>query len=242
MTNKTVLITGASRGIGQAIANLMIENNYKVIGTATSDAGAHKITDYLQGRGYGVTLDISSQESIKSLQQTLIDNNEHIDVLINNAGITKDNLFLRMSDEQWGSVINTNLNSLFYLAKCFVKPMVKKRYGRIINIGSVVGSMGNAGQCNYSAAKAGLIGFTKSLAQEVASRNISVNAIAPGFIATDMTDSLTDEQKSDIAQKIPANRLGNPNEIAHLALFLASEQAGYINGETIHINGGMYMS
>lgn len=240
LEGKVVLVTGASRGIGKAIATQLQELGATVLGTATSEHGADKISEYL-GAGHGLVLNVTNDESISALFETIKDNHGAIDILVNNAGITRDNLIMRMKDEEWNDIIDTNLSSIFKISKTVLRPMMKKRNGRIINIGSVVGSMGNAGQVNYATAKAGLLGFTKSLAREVASRGITVNTIAPGFIDTDMTQTLTDEQKEGIFSQVPANRLGKPEEIASAVAFLASDAAGYITGETLHVNGGMYM-
>jgi len=237
---KVVLVTGASRGIGKAIASQLKEAGATVIGTATSVSGADKISEYL-GDNNGQVLNVTNDESITTLFEYIKSEHSGIDILVNNAGITKDNLFMRMKDDEWQDIIDTNLSSVFKLSKAVIRTMMKKRNGRIINIGSVVGTMGNAGQVNYATAKAGLLGFTKSLAREVASRGITVNTVAPGFIDTDMTQTLTDEQKEGIFSQVPANRLGKPEEIANAVVFLASEGAAYITGETLHVNGGMYM-
>ncbi len=244
LEGKTVLVTGASRGIGKAIATQLQSLGATVIGTATSVHGAEKISDYLmQGevKGKGFVLNVTDDESIASIFKMIKDEYGAIDILVNNAGITRDNLFMRMKTDEWQDIIDTNLSSVFKISKAVIRPMMKNRTGRIINIGSVVGTMGNAGQVNYATAKAGLIGFTKSLAREVASRGITVNTVSPGFIDTDMTQSLTDEQKEAIFAQVPANRLGKPEEIANAVAFLASESAAYITGETLHVNGGMYM-
>ena len=241
LTGQIVLVTGASRGIGRAIAESFIAQGAFVFGTATSDSGAAAISEYLGENGKGLNLNVTSAESIESVFEQIKELKGEIDILVNNAGITKDNLFMRMKDEEWADVIDTNLTSLFRLSKAVIRGMMKKRSGRIINIGSVVGTMGNAGQTNYAAAKAGLIGFTKSLAREVAARGITVNAVAPGFIATDMTEVLDETQKAAIMNQVPLNRLGTPSEIAATVAFLASPAASYITGETIHVNGGMYM-
>lgn len=242
LENKVALVTGASRGIGKAIALQLLDMGATVIGTATSENGAQAIAEYLGERGAGKVLNVTQQDSIVSTLDAIASEFGSIDILVNNAGITRDNLLMRMKDDEWNDIIQTNLNSIFRLSKAVLRGMMKKRHGRIINIGSVVGITGNAGQANYAAAKAGVIGFSKSLAREVASRGITVNTIAPGFIDTDMTKSLTDEQKQSIFKDIPANRLGKPEEIASVVAFLASDMAGYITGETINVNGGMYMS
>lgn len=240
LEGKVALVTGASRGIGKAIATQLKDLGATVIGTATSEHGAEKISEYL-GKGNGLVLNVTDNDSISTMFETIKANHGAIDVLVNNAGITRDNLIMRMKDDEWNDIIDTNLSSIFKISKAVLRPMMKNRNGRIINIGSVVGSMGNAGQVNYSTAKAGLLGFTKSLAREVASRGITVNTIAPGFIDTDMTQTLTDEQKEGIFSQVPANRLGKPEEIASAVAFLASDAAAYITGETLHVNGGMYM-
>jgi len=240
LEGKVALVTGASRGIGKAIATQLQTLGATVIGTATSEHGADKISEYL-GQGHGLVLNVTDNDSIAALFDNIKANHGSIDVLVNNAGITRDNLFMRMKDDEWQDIIDTNLSSVFKISKAVIRAMMKKRAGRIINIGSVVGTMGNAGQVNYATAKAGLIGFTKSLAREVASRGITVNTVSPGFIDTDMTQTLTDEQKEGIFAQVPANRLGKPEEIANAVAFLASDNAAYITGETLHVNGGMYM-
>ncbi|WP_299806925.1 3-oxoacyl-ACP reductase FabG [uncultured Shewanella sp.] len=241
LTGKVALVTGASRGIGRAVAETLVSAGAVVIGTATSERGAEAIQAYLGDKGHGLVLNVTDADSVKSLFETIKENAGDVDILVNNAGITRDNLLMRMKDDEWQDIVDTNLTSIFRTSKAVMRPMMKKRHGRIINIGSVVGTMGNAGQTNYSAAKAGLIGFTKSLAREVASRQITVNAIAPGFIQTDMTDELTDEQQQAIMSQVPMERLGQAQEIANAVLFLASDSAAYITGETLHVNGGMYM-
>ncbi len=240
-SEKVVLVTGASRGIGKEIAKVFAAGGATVIGTATSENGAGKISEYLGENGKGLVLNVTDSDSIAALFDTIKSDFGGVDILVNNAGITRDNLMMRMKDEEWDDIITTNLNSVFKISKAVLRHMMKKREGRIINIGSVVGSSGNPGQANYCASKAGLLGFTKSLAQEVASRGITVNTVAPGFIQTDMTEELNDEQKDTILSKVPANRLGKPQEIAGAVAFLASDMAAYINGETLHVNGGMYM-
>ncbi|WP_448564295.1 3-oxoacyl-ACP reductase FabG [Thalassotalea ganghwensis] len=240
LDGKVALVTGASRGIGKAIAMQLQSLGATVIGTATSEHGAEKISEYL-GAGNGMMLNVTDDSSIDAMFEQIKAKHGAVDILVNNAGITRDNLFMRMKDSEWQDIIDTNLSSVFKISKAVMRPMMKNRHGRIINIGSVVGTMGNAGQVNYATAKAGLIGFTKSLAREVASRGITVNTVAPGFIDTDMTQTLTDEQKEGIFAQVPANRLGKPEEIANAVAFLASDAAAYITGETLHVNGGMYM-
>ncbi|GGP50164.1 MULTISPECIES: 3-oxoacyl-ACP reductase FabG [Shewanella] len=241
LDGKVALVTGASRGIGRAIAESLQQAGAVVIGTATSEKGAAAIQQYLGDKGFGMVLNVTDTQSVADLYSQIKEKTGEVDILINNAGITRDNLMMRMKDDEWQDIIDTNLTSLFKLSKPVMRSMMKKRFGRIISIGSVVGTMGNAGQVNYSAAKAGLIGFTKSLAREVASRQITVNAIAPGFIQTDMTDELTPEQQQAIMSQVPMERLGQAQEIANAVLFLASDSAAYITGETLHVNGGMYM-
>jgi 3-oxoacyl-[acyl-carrier protein] reductase len=241
LEGKIALVTGASRGIGKAIALQLVEQGATVVGTATSEGGAAKISEYLGDKGKGLVLNVTDTDSIAQLFADLKSDFGTVDILVNNAGITRDNLLMRMKDDEWQSIIDTNLTSVFRLSKAVLRGMMKARNGRIINIGSIVGTMGNAGQVNYAAAKAGLLGFTKSMAREVASRNITVNAVSPGFIDTDMTQELTDEQKEGIFAQVPANRLGKPEEIAAAVGFLASDSAAYITGETLHVNGGMYM-
>jgi len=238
---KVVLVTGASRGIGRAIAESFVARGAKVIGTATSESGAEAISSYLGASGKGFALNVVDAQSIDSVLASIRAEFGEIDILVNNAGITRDNLLMRMKDDEWQYILDTNLTSVFRLSKAVMRAMMKKRFGRIITIGSVVGTMGNAGQANYAAAKAGLIGFSKSLAREVASRGITVNVVAPGFIETDMTRALTDDQRAGILSSVPANRLGDAKEIASAVAFLASDEAGYITGETLHVNGGMYM-
>ena len=241
LEGKVALVTGASRGIGKAIAEQLAALGAKEVGTATSEKGAAAISAYLADKGQGLVLNVTDPESIEHCLTEIKNQFGEIDILINNAGITRDNLLMRMKDDEWFDIIQTNLTSVFRLSKAVLRSMMKKRYGRIVTIGSVVGSMGNAGQTNYAAAKAGVLGFTKSLAREVASRGITVNAVSPGFIDTDMTKELSDEQKEAIFSQVPANRLGQPEEIAATVAFLVSAPAAYITGETIHVNGGMYM-
>ncbi|MBC9129853.1 3-oxoacyl-ACP reductase FabG [Frischella sp. Ac48] len=241
LAGKIALVTGASRGIGRAIAERLVTSGATVIGTATTENGANAISQYLGENGKGFALNVTDEKSIESVIEAVKSQFGDIDILVNNAGITRDNLLMRMKDEEWQDILDTNLTSVFRLSKALMRTMMKKRYGRIVTIGSVVGTMGNAGQANYSAAKAGLIGFSKSLAREVASRGITVNVVAPGFIETDMTRALNDEQRTAILSQVPANRLGDPKEIANAVAFLVSDEASYITGETLHVNGGMYM-
>lgn len=241
LTGKIALVTGASRGIGKAIAQTLVEQGATVIGTATSESGAQAISDYLGENGKGLVLNVTDNDSITEMFAAIKASFGDVDILVNNAGITRDNLLMRMKDSEWDDIIATNLTSVFKLSKAVLRAMMKKRAGRVITIGSVVGSMGNAGQSNYSAAKAGVLGFTRSMAKEVASRGITVNAVAPGFIETDMTRELDEEQRNAILSQVPMNRLGQAEEIAKVVAFLASDDAAYITGETIHINGGMYM-
>ena len=242
MQGKIALVTGATRGIGRAVAEELVSKGAFVIGTATSEKGAERISAYLGEKGKGLVLNVADQASIDAVLEQIKQEFGDIDILVNNAGITRDNLLMRMKDEEWFDILQTNLSSVYHLSKAMLRTMMKKRFGRIINIGSVVGSMGNAGQTNYCAAKAGLIGFSKALAKEVASRGITVNVVAPGFIATDMTDVLSEELKNNLLTQIPTGRLGEPKDIAKAVAFLASEDASYINGTTLHVNGGMYMS
>ena len=242
MQGKIALVTGATRGIGRAVAEELVSKGAFVIGTATSEKGAESISAYLGEKGKGLVLNVADQASIDAVLEQIKQEFGDIDILVNNAGITRDNLLMRMKDEEWFDILQTNLSSVYHLSKAMLRTMMKRRFGRIINIGSVVGSMGNAGQTNYCAAKAGLIGFSKALAKEVASRGITVNVVAPGFIATDMTDVLSEELKNNLLTQIPAGRLGEPKDIAKAVAFLASEDAAYINGTTLHVNGGMYMS
>jgi 3-oxoacyl-[acyl-carrier protein] reductase len=241
MTKSIALVTGTSRGIGKAIAERLAQDGFFVIGTATSDSGAEAISGYLGEQGTGLKLDVASPESVDSVIQKINDDWGVPAVLVNNAGITRDNLLMRMKAEDWDAIINTNLSSVFRMSQAVVRGMMKAKAGRIINIASVVGVTGNAGQSNYAAAKAGMIGFTKALAKEVGSRNITVNTVAPGFIDTDMTRELSDDIKRGLLSGIPLGRLGEADEVAHAVAFLASPRASYITGETLHVNGGMYM-
>ena len=245
LDGKIVLVTGATRGIGKAIALTLGAAGATVIGTATSEAGANNVSKMLDDEkilGKGIVLDVTDNNQISSLDESIKKDFGSVDILVNNAGITRDNILLRMKEDEWQDIINTNLSSVYKMSKSVLRGMIKKRSGRIISITSVVGAMGNAGQSNYAAAKAGIMGFTKSLAREVGVRGITVNAIAPGFIETDMTDSLPEDQKKALASQIPMGRLGSADEIAQAVLFLASENASYITAQTIHINGGMYAS
>ena len=242
---KVVLVTGASRGIGAAIADSLGAEGAIVIGTATSESGAEKISQRLTEKGIqgkGMMLNVTDIDSVTAVLASIQQEYGAPSILVNNAGITKDNLLMRMSEDEWFDVINTNLNAVYRLSKACLRGMMKARWGRIINIGSVVGAMGNAGQANYAATKAGVAGFARALGKEVGSRNITVNTVSPGFIATDMTEVLPEEQKQLMLSAIPAGRLGQPEEIANTVKFLASEGAAYITGENIHVNGGMYMS
>lgn len=241
LEGKVALVTGASRGIGKAIAELFVERGATVIGTATSESGAQAISAYLGNNGKGLALNVTDAESVETVLKSINDEFGAIDILVNNAGITRDNLLMRMKDDEWSDILDTNLTSIFRMSKAVLRGMMKKRNGRIINVGSVVGTMGNAGQANYAAAKAGVIGFTKSMAREVASRGVTVNTVAPGFIETDMTKALNDEQRAATLAQVPAGRLGDPREIASAVAFLASPEGAYITGETLHVNGGMYM-
>jgi len=244
-STKVALVTGASRGIGRAIALDLGEKGFTVIGTATTDGGADNISSYLTENavsGEGMRLDVASDESVSQVMAAIADKYGAPLILVNNAGITKDNLLMRMKDEEWTDVIDTNLNSMYRLCKACVKGMTKARWGRIINISSVVGSSGNAGQSNYAASKAGIEGFSRALAKEIGSRGITVNAVAPGFIETDMTKDLPEKQAEALMASIPLGRLGQPEEIAAMVGFLASDSGAYITGETLHVNGGMYMA
>jgi 3-oxoacyl-[acyl-carrier protein] reductase len=242
MKDKIILITGANRGIGHNILKKIATCGYTVIGTSRSKDGADLITETLKDfMGKGIVMDVTNQESINTSVSQIKDDYGVIYGLVNNAGITNDNLLMRMSDEQWNTVIETNLTSLYRVTKSVVKDMMKARTGRIINIGSIVGMMGNAGQSNYSATKSGLLGFTKSLAREVSSRNINVNAISPGFIDTDMTRALSEEQIEALTKNIPLGRIASPDEVSSVVTFLLSEDSSYITGENINVNGGLYM-
>jgi len=243
LDGKIVLITGASRGIGKAIALTLGEAGATVVGTATTESGADNISKVFADNkisGKGIKLNVTNNEQISSLVKIVNEDFGPIDILINNAGITRDNILLRMKEDEWEDIIETNLSSIYKMSKSVLRGMIKNRSGRIISITSVVGAMGNAGQSNYAASKAGMIGFTKSLAREVGVRNITVNAIAPGFIETDMTDSLPDEQKDALVSQIPMGRLGTADEVAKAVLFLAGDGGSYITGQTLHVNGGMY--
>ena len=244
LEGKITLVTGASRGIGAAICDMLAASGAVVVGTATSEKGAAAITARLQEKGLngeGMVLNVTDAESVAGLLKAMQDKYGAPQILVNNAGITKDNLLMRMSEDEWFDVVNTNLSAVFRLSKSVLRGMMKGRWGRIVNVASIVGQMGNAGQTNYSATKAGVMGFARSLAKEVGSRNITVNSVAPGFIDTDMTAVLPEEQKKAMLDAIPLARLGKPEEIASVVKFLCSDEGGYITGETLHVNGGMYM-
>jgi 3-oxoacyl-[acyl-carrier protein] reductase len=243
LDGKIVLVTGASRGIGQAIAFTLGGAGATVIGTATSENGTDKISKTFSDNnilGKGMKLNVTDNDQITDLLKAVSEEFGSIDILINNAGITRDNILVRMKEEEWDEIINTNLTSIYKMSKAVLRSMIKKKTGRIISITSVVGAMGNAGQTNYAAAKAGIMGFTKSLAREVGIRGITVNAVAPGFIQTDMTDALSEDQKDELAAQIPMGRLGTVNEVAQAVLFLAGDSGAYITAQTLHVNGGMY--
>jgi 3-oxoacyl-[acyl-carrier protein] reductase len=244
MEGKIALVTGASRGIGRAILHELARRGAVVVGTATSQSGAVAIGDELSKaglKGEGLPLNVTDPTQVDGLIEAILTKYGRIDTLVNNAGITRDNLLMRMKDEEWDDIIATNLSSVFRLSRAVLRPMMKARHGRIVSIASVVGVMGNAGQTNYGAAKAGMIGFSKSLAREVGSRNITVNCVAPGFIDTDMTRALPEAQRQALMQHIPLGRLGSVEDIAQATAFLASDAAGYLTGTTLHVNGGMYM-
>ena len=244
LEGETALVSGASRGIGKAIALALGRQGAVVVGTATSAKGADGISAYLQSEGIegcGLVLDVTDQDSVEQTQRAVTERYGAPGILVNNAGITRDNLLLRMKPDEWQAIIDTNLTSVYRLSKACLRAMMKGHKGRILNIASVVGVTGNPGQANYAAAKAGMIGFAKSLAREVASRGITVNNVAPGFIDTDMTRALSETQKESMFAQIPCGRLGKPEEVAAAVAFLASPGAAYITGETIHVNGGMYM-
>ena len=245
LENEVALVTGASRGIGRAIAESLAREGAKVIGTATTQAGAERIAAYSSELGFdgiGAVLNVADADSVDGLMRGIADEHGPLSILVNNAGVTRDNLLMRMKEDEWDTVIDTDLTSLYRMCKACVRGMMKAKRGRIVNITSVVGAVGNAGQSNYAAAKAGVIGFTKALARELASRTITVNAVAPGFIETDMTGALPEEQRKALQAAIPLQRLGSPQDVAAVVTFLASPAAGYITGETIHVNGGMYMA
>lgn len=241
---QVALVTGATRGIGRAIALELARHGLKVVGTATTDAGAATITDTLAAypgcRGH--RLDVNDAASVEALVEAILKEHGALHVLVNNAGITRDTLSMRMKDEDWDAVLDTNLKAVFRLSRAVIRPMMKQRYGRIINITSVVGAAGNPGQANYAAAKAGVAGMTRALARELGSRSITVNCVAPGFIETDMTAALPPQQQQALLAQIPLGHLGKPADVAHAVAFLASPQAGYITGQELHVNGGMYMA
>lgn len=243
LSNQIALVTGASRGIGREIAGALADAGAVVIGTATTASGAQSISDFLADRkGRGIVVDVTDVEGVQAAIKDITASDGTPTVLVNNAGITRDNLLLRMKPEEWDELLDTNLSAIYRTCKACLRGMMKAKHGRIINIGSVVGMMGNAGQSNYAAAKAGMIGFTRALAREVGSRNITVNTIAPGFIETDMTRAMTDSQRQALAEQIPLGRLGQPEDIARAVVYLASAAGSYITGETLNINGGMYMA
>ena len=238
--DRTALVTGASRGIGKSIAERLTKDGFFVVGTSTTDAGIETIERYLGDRGDGVTMRIEDLASVDAALERISSSYGDVSVLVNNAGITRDNLLVRMSDDEWSDVIDTNLSGTFRLCKSLLRSMIKARWGRIVNVGSVVGRMGNAGQTNYAASKAGIEGFTRALAQEVGSRSITVNCIAPGFIDTDMTAQLSEAQTDELSATIALRRIGSPEDVASAVSFLVSDDAGYITGETLHGNGGLY--
>ena len=245
LKSKIAVVTGASRGIGKGIALQLGVTGATVIGTATSNEGAEKISAYLEAaglKGRGYTLNVNDKDQIADVIKTVTNEVGTISILVNNAGQVKDNLMLRMKDEEWEDILQTNLSGVFYMMRSCLRGMMKARWGRIINIGSVVGATGNPGSSNYATTKAGILGLSKSLAAEVASRGITVNVVAPGFIDTDMTQVLSEEQRQGLLSRVPLGRLGKVEDIAHAVAFLASEHASYITGETLHVNGGMYMS
>ncbi|QWD36487.1 3-oxoacyl-ACP reductase FabG [Polynucleobacter paneuropaeus] len=243
LNGKIALVTGASRGIGQAIADELMKCGAKVIGTATTEAGAKAIDERLKGNGgKGLALNVTDLKACEDIINLLVKDFGGIDVLVNNAGITKDQLAMRMKSDEWADVIDTNLSAVFRLSQAVLRPMMKARAGRIINITSIVGHMGNPGQANYAAAKAGVSGMTRALAREIGSRNITVNCVAPGFIDTDMTRALSEEQQNALKANIPLARLGTPEDVAQAVAFLASPAAGYITGNTLHVNGGLYLA
>lgn len=239
---RVAMVTGASRGIGQAIAKELASQGYYVLGTSTSESGAAQISTMLAAQGQGLVLNQTDANAIEQMVERLAEEHKAPEILVNNAGVTADNLLLRMSDEEWDKVIDTNLNGVFRLTRACLKSMFRARYGRIINISSVVGFTGNSGQANYAATKAALIGFSRSLAQEMASRGITVNVVAPGFIQTDMTEVLPDMVKAELLKRIPMKRLGQVDDIAKAVAFLVSDSAAYMTGQTLHVNGGMYMA
>ena len=238
--DRTALVTGASRGIGKSIAERLTKDGFFVVGTSTTDAGIETIERYLGDRGGGVTMRIEDLASVDAALERISSSYGDVSVLVNNAGITRDNLLVRMSDDEWSDVIDTNLSGTFRLCKSLLRSMIKARWGRIVNVGSVVGRMGNAGQTNYAASKAGIEGFTRALAQEVGLRSITVNCIAPGFIDTDMTAQLSEAQTDELSATIALRRIGSPEDVASAVSFLVSDDAGYVTGETLHVNGGLY--
>jgi 3-oxoacyl-[acyl-carrier protein] reductase len=244
IAGQVALVTGASRGIGRAIAQELAARGFKVVGTATSEAGARAVGEALSAHPgcKGIALNVNDAAGVEAAVESVVKEHGVLHVLVNNAGITRDTLAMRMKDEDWDAVLDTNLKAVFRMSRAVMRTMMKQRYGRIVNITSVVGASGNAGQVNYAAAKAGVAGMTRALARELGSRNITVNCVAPGFIATDMTEVLPEAQKAALLQQIPLGRLGAPEDIAHAVAFLASPQAGYVTGTELHVNGGMHMS
>ncbi len=242
MNGKVALVTGATRGIGAAIARVLADGGARVVGTATTPEGAARISAALGERGRGIVLDVTDGAAIEAALKDIESHEGAVAILVNNAGITRDTLLMRMKDEDWDAVHETNLKAVFRLSRAVSRGMMKARWGRIVNIGSVVGSMGNAGQVNYAAAKAGLVGLTKSLAQELGSRGITANVVAPGFIDTDMTQALPEAQRTKLVEMIPAGRLGTPEDVAFAVALLCDERAGYVTGTTLHVNGGMYLA
>jgi 3-oxoacyl-[acyl-carrier protein] reductase len=243
LQGQVALVTGATRGIGRAIVLELASRGVKVVGTATTESGAASITQALQaGGGQGICLNVTDGPALEAAIDSIVKAHGGLHILVNNAGITRDMLAMRLKDEDWDAVIDTNLKAVFRASRAVMRPMMKQRYGRIVNITSVVGAAGNPGQANYAAAKAGVAGMTRALARELGSRSITVNCVAPGFIATDMTDALTDDQKKSLLAGVPLGRLGSPQDVAAAVAFLASPQAGYITGTELHVNGGMYMN
>ena len=238
---KVALVTGGSRGIGRAIASALAERGVSVVLTGRNQETARAAAEELGAAASGIAMDVSDRAAVDTAIKSVLEKRGHLDILVNNAGITRDNLLMRMKPEDWDTVIATNLNGLYYCSKAVLRPMIRQRSGRIINMSSVVGLMGNAGQVNYAASKAAMLGFTKSLAREVASRNVTVNAVAPGYIETDMTRALPSDATDALREAIPMHRIGQPSEVANAVLYLASEGAGYVTGQVLQVNGGLYM-